>query len=160
MGAARAADDRNGLRANSPKGALMSDALKVIRYDTAAAVSFGPLSEYRALVSDDEPDLAIRTGVQIARPGYEAKVHWHPYVEILHILDGMAEAWQEGQEQSKVTLRAGDTLIIPAHTRHSFRVTGSQTLRLLGTHLSDQRVVHYVDGTVSRGGKPPTTSVG
>lgn len=134
----------------------MPDSLQVIRYADAPEVAFGPLSEYRPLVSDACPDLAIRTGIQIARPGYEAKVHWHPYVEILHILDGTAEAWQEGQERSKVTLRAGDTLIIPAHTRHSFRVTGSQTLRLLGTHVSDQRVVHYVDGTVSRGGKPPT----
>ena len=133
----------------------MPDSLQVIRYADAPEVAFGPLSEYRALVSDDCADLEIRTGIQIARPGYETKLHWHPYVEILHILDGEAEAWQEGDEQSKVALRAGDTLVIPANTRHAFRVTGAQTLRLLGTHLSNQRVVQYVDGTVSRGGRPP-----
>ena len=41
----------------------MSDALKVIRYDAVPAVAFGPLSEYRPLVSDAEPELAVRTGI-------------------------------------------------------------------------------------------------
>ena len=133
----------------------MTDSLKVIRYEAAPAVAFGPLSDYRSLVSDDCSDLAIRTGIQTARPGYEAKPHWHPYVEILHILDGAAEAWEGGHEQSKVTLRAGDTLVMPARTWHSFRVAGEGPLRLLGTHLSNQRIVHYDDGTTSLGGKPP-----
>ena len=133
----------------------MRNALKLIRYDAAAAVSFGPLSEYRALVSDDDADLAIRTGIQIARPGYQAKRHWHPYVEILHILEGEAEAWKDGEEENRVTLKAGDTLVIPARTWHSFRVKGETTLRLLGTHLSNSRIVHYENGTVSVGGRPP-----
>lgn len=137
----------------------MPEALTVIRYADAAQVAFGPLSEYRALVNDDCSDLAIRTGIQTARPGYEAKLHWHPYVEILHILDGEAEAWQRGDEASKVTLKAGDTLVIPAHTWHAFRVAGEKPLRLLGTHLSNQRVVHYADGTVSRAGAPPAAFV-
>ena len=134
----------------------MTDSLKVIRYEAAPPVAFGPLSEYRSLVSDDYPDLTVRTGIQTARPGYETRRHWHPYVEILHILDGAAEAWEQGREQSKVTLRAGDTLVISARTWHSFRVIGDETLRLLGTHLSNKRVVHYDDGTTSLGGKPPT----
>jgi mannose-6-phosphate isomerase-like protein (cupin superfamily) len=134
----------------------MTDSLKVIRYEAVPAVAFGPLSEYRSLVSDDYSDLTVRTGIQTARPGYETKPHWHPYVEILHILNGAAEAWEQGREQSKVTLRAGDTLVIPARTWHSFRVIGDETLRLLGTHLSSRRVVHYEDGTTSLGGTPAT----
>ena len=133
----------------------MTDALKVIRYDAAPEVAFGPLSEYRALVSDDDSGLTVRTGIQTARPGYETRSHWHPYVEILHILEGAAEAWERGREESRVTLRAGDTLVIPARTWHSFRVAGDETLRLLGTHLSNKRIVHYDDGTTSLGGKPP-----
>ena len=133
----------------------MADALRVIRYDTAPTIAFGPLSEYQPLVSDEHADLAVRTGIQTARPGYETRLHRHPYVEILHILEGIAEAWQEGQEQAKVTLRAGDTLVIAANTWHSFRVAGDTTLRLLGTHLSGQRIVHYVDGTTSLSGRPP-----
>jgi mannose-6-phosphate isomerase-like protein (cupin superfamily) len=133
----------------------MVDPLKVIRYEAAPAVAFGALSEYRPLVSDDCSDLMVRTGIQTCLPGYEAKPHWHPYVEILHILDGAAEAWELGREQCMVTLRAGDTVVIPAHTWHSFRVVGEPTLRLLGTHLSNQRIVHYDDGSTSLGGKPP-----
>jgi mannose-6-phosphate isomerase-like protein (cupin superfamily) len=134
----------------------MSDALRVIRHEAAVEVSFGPLSEYRPLVSDDSTDLAIRTGIQTARAGYRAKLHWHPYVEILHILEGEAEAWRGGEEQARVTLAAGDTLVIPARTWHSFRVKGEATLRLLGTHLSNSRIVHYEDGTMSVGGSAPT----
>lgn len=137
----------------------MTDPLKVIRYEGVTAVAFGPLSEYRPLVTDDYSDLTIRTGIQTCRPGYETKPHLHPYVEILHILDGAAEAWEQGREHARVTLRAGDTLVIPAHTWHSFRVTGEETLRLLGTHLSDQRIVHYDDGTASLGGNPPAAFV-
>lgn len=133
----------------------MAESLKVIRYEAVSAVAFGPLSDYRPLVTEDYSNLAIRTGIQTCRPGYEAKPHWHPYVEILHILEGAAEAWEHGREQSKVTLRAGDTLVIPARAWHSFRVAGEQTLRLLGTHLSDQRIVHYDDETTSVGGRPP-----
>jgi mannose-6-phosphate isomerase-like protein (cupin superfamily) len=137
----------------------MTDSLKVIRYEAVPEVAFGPLSEYRPIIGDDHAELTIRTGIQTARPGYETRPHWHPYVEILHILSGAAEAWEQGREQSRVTLRAGDTLVIPARTWHSFRVTGDETLRLLGTHLSDMRVVHYDDGTTSLGGKPPAAFV-
>src|SRR5688572_4078530 len=133
----------------------MVDSMKIIRYEAARNVAFGPLSEYRPLLSDDCSDVMVRTGIQTCRPGYETKPHWHPYVEILHILDGAAEAWELGREQSMVTLRAGDTIVIPARTRHAFRVAGEHTLRLLGTHLSNQRIVHYDDGSTSLGGKPP-----
>ena len=136
----------------------MGDALQVIRYDAVPIIAFGPLSEYRALVSDDYAELAIRTGIQTARPGYRAKPHWHPYVEILHILEGTAQAWQHGVDRAPVTLAAGDTLVIPAHTWHSFSVKGEQALKLLGTHLSNRRIVHYDDGTVSVGGRPPARS--
>lgn len=133
----------------------MAAQMKVIRYDGAPSVAFGPLSDYRALVSDDCPDVAVRTGIQTARPGYQAKPHWHPYVEILHILEGTAEAWECGREESRATLRAGDTIVIPARTWHTFRAVGDVPLRLLGTHVSGERVVHYDDGTTTHGGQPP-----
>lgn len=146
-------------RRSSFWGNGMTDALKVVRYEAAPSVAFGPLSDYRSLVADDCPDVAVRTGIQTARPGYEAKLHWHPYVEILHILEGTAEAWERGREQDRVTLRAGDTLVIAPRTWHSFRVAGEAPLRLLGTHLSTQRVVHYDDGTTTLGGRPPAALV-
>ena len=131
----------------------MADSIRVIRLAEAETISFGPLSHYQPLVGDDAQPLPIRTGIQTAQPGYAAKLQYHPYVETLHILDGAAEAWVGGKENEKVMLKKGDTLVIPAHTWHSFRVAGGQELRLLGTHLSPQRIVHYEDGTTSVLGK-------
>jgi len=70
-------------------------------------------------------------------------------MEVLHILDGVAEAWVDGREDSKVTLRKGDTIAIPPQVPHSFRVVGDEVLRLLGTHTSPKRIVDYKDGAKS-----------
>jgi mannose-6-phosphate isomerase-like protein (cupin superfamily) len=118
----------------------------VIRLDATPTVSFGPLSHYQPIVGDDAGTTPIRTGIQTAQPGYVAPVHSHPYLEVLHILDGVAEAWIEGREDDKVVLRRGDTIALPPGVPHSFRVVGEETLRLLGTHASPTRIVDYRDG--------------
>ena len=97
----------------------------VVRLEDTEQVSFGPLSHYQLIIGDDAGSTPVRTGIQTAQPGYVAPVHQHPYVEILHILDGAAEAWIEGREDEAVTLR------------------------LLGTHASPQRIVTYKDGAAS-----------
>ncbi|HEY7518191.1 MAG TPA: cupin domain-containing protein [Methylomirabilota bacterium] len=121
----------------------------VVRLAETEHVSFGPLSHYQLIIGDDEGTTPLRTGIQTAQPGYEAPLHSHPYVEVLHILDGTAEAWMEGGEHQPIVLERGDTLAIPAHTVHSFRVRGNQVLRLLGTHASPRRIVSYKDGAKS-----------
>src|SRR6266852_5324683 len=42
-----------------------------------------------------------KMAIQTAQPSYVAPVNTHPYLEILHILDGAAEAWMDGQEDRK-----------------------------------------------------------
>jgi mannose-6-phosphate isomerase-like protein (cupin superfamily) len=123
--------------------------LEVIRLDDTERVSFGPLSHYQPIVGDDAGSTPVRTGIQTAQPGYTAPVHSHPYVEILHILDGVAEAWIDGWPDSLVVLRKGDTIAVPPETPHAFRVVGDQVLRLLGTHASPKRIVNYQDGAAS-----------
>ena len=123
--------------------------LRVVRLEDTERVSFGPLSHYQPVIGDDEGTTPVRTGIQTAEPGYVAPVHSHPYLEILHLLDGAAEAWIAGQEAHPVLLKKGDTLALPPDTPHSFRVVGNQTLRLLGTHASPRRIVQYADGTPS-----------
>jgi quercetin dioxygenase-like cupin family protein len=123
--------------------------LTVVRLDETERVSFGPLSQYQLIIGDEAGTTPLRTGIQTAQPGYEAPLHWHPYVEILHILDGAAEAWIEGGEDKPIVLEKGDTISIPADTPHSFRVRGDQVLRLLGTHASPRRIVAYKDGAPS-----------
>jgi mannose-6-phosphate isomerase-like protein (cupin superfamily) len=123
--------------------------LQVVRLDETERVSFGPLSYYQPIVGDEEGGTPVRTGIQTAQPGYAAPVHSHPYVEILHILDGVAEAWIDGRPESVVVLRRGDTIAVPPEMPHAFRVVGEQVLRLLGTHVSPRRIVNYKDGVAS-----------
>jgi mannose-6-phosphate isomerase-like protein (cupin superfamily) len=123
--------------------------IKVIRLEDTERVSFGALSHYQPIVGDAEGSTPVRTGIQTAQPGYAAPVHSHPYIEILHILDGVAEAWIDGQPESLVLLRKGDTIAVPPETPHAFRVVGEQELRLLGTHVSPKRIVNYQDGVAS-----------
>ena len=88
----------------------------------------------------------MRTGIQTSQPGYVAPLHSHPYTEILHVLEGRAEAWLEGGEAHPTKLGPGDTIAIPPETLHSFRVVGDTPMRLLGTHVSPRRIVNYADG--------------
>ena len=38
----------------------------------------------------------MRTGIQTSQPGYETRVHSHPYVEVLTVIEGRGEAWLDG----------------------------------------------------------------
>ena len=118
----------------------------VIRLDERKKVVFSPDSYYQPILNGEVGDFPLFTGIQTAEPGYQTRPHMHPYLEILHILEGSAEAWLIGKEDDKTLLKAGDTIALPANRPHAFRVVGDQTLRLLGTHLSSTRVVHYTDG--------------
>ena len=121
---------------------------KVVRLQDVEIVKFGPDSFYQPIIGDAEGTTPIRTGIQTAEPGYAAPMHSHPYLEVLHILDGTAEAWVDGQEDRKVTLRRGDTIALPPNVPHTFRVVGDEVLRLLGTHASPTRIVEYKDAAV------------
>jgi mannose-6-phosphate isomerase-like protein (cupin superfamily) len=122
---------------------------KVIRLEATEIVKFGPDAFYQPILGDDEGSTPIRIGIQTSEPGYAAPMHSHPYLEVLHILEGVAEAWMEGGEDRKVTLRKGDTIALPANVPHTFRVVGNEMLRTLGTHASPHRIVNYKDGSRS-----------
>jgi mannose-6-phosphate isomerase-like protein (cupin superfamily) len=121
---------------------------RVVRLEDAQIVKFGPDSFYQPIIGDDAGTTPIRTGIQTAQPGYVAPVHSHPYLEVLHILDGAAEAWIDGDESSRVVLRRGDTIALPPNVPHAFRVVGDEELRLLGTHASPRRIVEYKDPAI------------
>ena len=122
---------------------------QVIRLEDAEIVKFGPDAHYQPILGDAEGTTPIRTGIQTSQPGSVAPLHSHPYLEVLHILDGVAEAWIEGGEDRPVTLRKGDTIALQPNVPHSFRVVGDHELRLLGTHVSPRRIVDYKDGVKS-----------
>ena len=120
--------------------------MQVIRLADTEVVKFGPDATYQLIVGDDEGNTPIRTGIQTSQPGYVAPVHSHPYLEVLYVLEGVAEAWIDGQEDRKVRLETGDTVALPPHVPHSFRVVGDQVLRPLGIHASPKRIASYKDG--------------
>ncbi len=120
--------------------------LQVIRLANTEVVKFGPDATYQLILGDDEGSTPIRTGIQTSQPGYVAPVHSHPYLEVLYVLEGVAEAWIDGQEDQAVRLEKGDTVALPPNVPHSFRVVGDQVLRTLGIHASPTRIAKYKDG--------------
>lgn len=121
--------------------------ISVIRLSESERVPFAENSYYQPILNGEAAGYPIFTGIQTAEAGYQTQAHQHPYVEVLHILEGTAEAWLVGKEDEKVRLTPGDTVALPPNQPHIFRVVGDETLRLLGTHLSAQRIVKYDDGT-------------
>jgi mannose-6-phosphate isomerase-like protein (cupin superfamily) len=127
----------------------------VIRLAQAKPIPFGPDTVYQLLVGDDAGSTPVRVGIQTAEPGYAAGMHSHPYLEVLHILEGTAEAWLEGQEDRPVRLEVGDTIALPPDVPHTFRVVGDRVLRLMGIHASPTRIVRYRDGRGTTAGGYP-----
>jgi quercetin dioxygenase-like cupin family protein len=121
----------------------------VIRLADTDVVPFGPDAHYQLILGDDEGTTPIRTGIQTSQPGYVAPLHSHPYLEVLHVLEGVGEAWIEGGEDRPVRLERGDTIALQPDVPHSFRVVGDQPLRTFGIHVSPRRIVHYADGGAS-----------
>jgi mannose-6-phosphate isomerase-like protein (cupin superfamily) len=123
----------------------MSDSLGVIRIEDRPVVDFGGGATYRSIIGDDTGgDLPIRTGVQISPPGYQTRIHSHPYVETLTVLEGRGEVWLDGDDRM-VTLEPGITVTIPANRKHGFRALGDKPLVTLGIHMHGRRIVDYVE---------------
>ena len=122
---------------------------KVIRLSESAIVPFADNSFYQPILDGEAGGFPIFTGIQTAEPGYETPPHQHPYLEVLHVLEGQMEAWLVANEDEKFLMNPGDTITLPANQLHIFRVAGSSTLRILGTHVSPQRIVDFGDGSRS-----------
>ena len=54
----------------------------------------------------------MRTGIQTSAPGYVAPMHFHPYTELLFIIEGEADVWLQGEEDTPHRLKAGDCVNI------------------------------------------------
>ena len=105
---------------------------------------------YRTIIGDDTgAGLPIRTGIQTSQPGYQTRVHSHPYVETLTVIAGRGEAWLDG-EPGRIALEPGVTVVLPADRPHAFRVVGDEPLVTLGIHTFGKRIVNYKDGAESR----------
>src|SRR5438552_11100975 len=115
---------------------------KVRKLGDASRVDFGPLAFYHPLIADG--DTPVRTGIQTSAPGYVAPMHWHPYIELLFIIEGEADVWLQGKEDEAVRLKAGDCVALPPEIPHSFRTVGDEDMRLLGIHANATRISTYL----------------
>ena len=123
----------------------MTDGIRVIREAERPVVDFAGGATYRTILGDDTGDgVPIRTGIQTSPPGYQTRVHSHPYVETLTVVAGHGEAWLDG-EAERVPLEPGVTVVLPAGRAHAFRVVGDEPLVTLGIHTFGKRIVNYKD---------------
>ena len=123
----------------------MSQAPSVIRHAEQPTVPFAGGATYRPIIGDETgAGLPLRTGIQTSPPGYQTRLHSHPYVETLTVLSGRGEAWLDG-EAARVALEPGVTVVLPANRPHVFRVVGDEPLVTLGIHTFGKRIVNYKD---------------
>ncbi|QAY86768.1 cupin domain-containing protein [Pseudomonas arsenicoxydans] len=66
-------------------------------------------------------------------PGVTSPKHSHPGVEVAHVISGTFEYQLEGR--APVTLRAGDSLYIPAGTAHVAKNVGDSKASELATYI-------------------------
>jgi mannose-6-phosphate isomerase-like protein (cupin superfamily) len=118
--------------------------LKVGKLADSSRFEYGPMAFYHPLITDG--DTPVRTGIQTSAPGYVTPMHWHPYVELLFIIEGEADVWLQGGEADPVRLTAGDCVALPADIPHSFSTVGDKPMRLLGIHANPGRIATYLDG--------------
>jgi quercetin dioxygenase-like cupin family protein len=86
-----------------------------------------PGVETRMLVSASNGAAQLCVFEQRVAPGTGAPTHSHPVEEVLTVREGEAEMWIGEQ---RVTVTAGQSLIVPAGRKHGFRNSGTATLHL------------------------------
>jgi quercetin dioxygenase-like cupin family protein len=84
--------------------------------------------------------MSARTGAgqlcifqQWCAPGAGAPTHFHTVEEVLTVIEGQAELWV-GDEREIVS--AGQSVFVPAGSRHGFRNSGVSTLHVQATLAS------------------------
>jgi mannose-6-phosphate isomerase-like protein (cupin superfamily) len=67
---------------------------------------------------------------QWCEPGDGAPTHLHAVEEILRVFEGQAEVWIG---EARVTLTAGQLVVVPAGRKHGFANSGKTVLRIQST---------------------------
>jgi mannose-6-phosphate isomerase-like protein (cupin superfamily) len=101
--------------------------MKVSDIRDASPEPWRPGVETRMLVAARNGAAQLCIFEQWVAPGTGAPTHSHPVEEVLTVREGEAEMWIGEQ---RVTVTAGQCLIVPAGRRHGFRNSGAATLHL------------------------------
>lgn len=79
---------------------------------------------------------------QFCDPGLGAPIHLHAVEEVLEVMEGEAEITLRGES---LTLRANQSIVIPAGARHGFRNIGRGILKVRATLASPIFEASYDD---------------
>ncbi|MGE3863566.1 MAG: cupin domain-containing protein [Burkholderiaceae bacterium] len=109
-------------------------------------VSYGSQSDLRVFIGDEQRSTPVRVALQTCQPGYDVPSHCHPYIEYLIVVEGAAEFRIESDGIQTVELRQGDVVELHPGVWHAFTTTPECVTRLLGIHISDERIVNYREG--------------
>jgi len=101
--------------------------MKIIAPEDMPLEAWRPGVETRMLVSAVNGAAQLCIFEQWVAPGVGAPTHAHPVEEVLTVREGEAEMWIDAQ---RVTVSAGQSLIVPARRQHGFRNSGNVTLHL------------------------------
>jgi mannose-6-phosphate isomerase-like protein (cupin superfamily) len=101
--------------------------MKIIAPEDMPLEAWRPGVETRMLVSAVNGAAQLCIFEQWVTPGVGAPTHAHPVEEVLTVLEGEAEMWMDAQ---RVTVSAGQSLIVPARRNHGFRNSGKVMLHL------------------------------
>ena len=77
-----------------------------------------------------------------AAPGEGPRLHRHPYVEILIVLEGVA-TFTDGMSNREVG--AGETAIVDSGQAHGFVSSGTGRLRQIDIHLSPRFITEWLE---------------
>ncbi|MHC8305607.1 cupin domain-containing protein [Pseudomonas sp. PB3P13] len=89
----------------------------------------------------EDLDVSGREVIQVRvdfEPGVASPNHSHPGVEVAYVIEGTFEYQLEGQPP--VTLKAGDSLYIPAGAAHIAKNIGSNRASELATYIVEKSV--------------------
>jgi mannose-6-phosphate isomerase-like protein (cupin superfamily) len=105
-------------------------AMRIIDHDSEPREAWRDGVLTRMLASAVTGTMQLCLFEQWCAPGRGAPTHLHAVEEVLSVLDGQAEIWVEAET---VSLKAGQSLVVPAGRRHGFRNIGQTTLHVRAT---------------------------
>ena len=101
--------------------------MRIVDHEGQASEQWRPGVRTRMHVSAATGSVQLCVFQQWCEPGKGAPTHLHAVEEVLTVLEGEAEMWIE---DAKATLRAGQSMIVPAGRKHGFRNIGDGTLQV------------------------------
>jgi mannose-6-phosphate isomerase-like protein (cupin superfamily) len=101
--------------------------MKAVTHQSDAWEAWRAGVETRMLVSAVNGSAQLCLFEQRVMPGVGAPTHRHPVEEVLTVREGEAEMWIEDE---RVTVRFGQSLIVPAGRMHGFRNGGEGILHV------------------------------